>query len=62
MISVRSAENLKWSRIQKGYGRSDEEADLKSDFGHITDRDPAGMAALLGNGDVKITISMEEAD
>ena len=29
-------------------------------LGHITDRDPAGMAALLGNGDVKITISMEE--
>ena len=31
-------------------------------LGHITDRDPAGMAALLGNGDVKITISMEDAE
>ena len=31
-------------------------------LGHITDRDPAGMAALLGNGDVKITISMEKAE
>ena len=31
-------------------------------LGHITDQDPAGMAALLGNGDVKITISMEEAE
>ena len=30
-------------------------------LGHITDRDPAGMAALLGNGDVKITISMEDS-
>ena len=31
-------------------------------LGHITDRDPAGIAALLGNGDVKITISMEDAE
>ena len=31
-------------------------------LGHITDRDPAGMAALLGNGDVKITISVEKAE
>ena len=31
-------------------------------LGHITDRDPAGMAARLGNGDVKITISMEKAE
>ena len=31
-------------------------------LGHITDRDPAGMAALLGSGDVKITISMEKAE
>ena len=31
-------------------------------LGHITDRDTAGMAALLGNGDVKITISMEDAE
>ena len=30
-------------------------------LGHITDRDPAGMAALLGSGDVKITISMEDS-
>ena len=30
-------------------------------LGHITDRDAAGMAALLGNGNVTITISMEEA-
>ena len=29
-------------------------------LGHITDRDAAGMAALLGNGNVTITISMEE--
>ncbi len=28
-------------------------------LGHITDRDAAGMAALLGNGNVAITISME---
>ena len=26
---------------------------------HITDQDHEGMAALLGNGDVTITISME---
>ena len=30
-------------------------------LGRITDRDAAGMAALLGKGDVTITISMEEA-
>ena len=29
-------------------------------LGHITDRDAAGIAALLGNGNVTITISMEE--
>jgi hypothetical protein len=28
-------------------------------LGHITDRDGAGMAALLGNGNVTITISVE---
>lgn len=28
-------------------------------LGHITDQDAAGMAELLGNGDVNITISME---
>ena len=28
-------------------------------LGHIEDRDAAGMAALLGNGDVSITISLE---
>ena len=28
-------------------------------LGHITDQDAAGMAELLGNGDVAITISME---
>ena len=28
-------------------------------LGHITDRDTSGMAALLGNGNVTITISME---
>ena len=28
-------------------------------LGHITDQDNEGMAALLGNGDVTITISME---
>ena len=28
-------------------------------LGHITDQDAAGMAELLGNGDVTITISME---
>ena len=31
-------------------------------LGRITDQDPAGMAALLGNGDVKITISVEKAE
>lgn len=31
-------------------------------LGHATDRDAAGMAALLGNGNVTITISMEEAE
>lgn len=30
-------------------------------LGHITDRDAAGMAELLGNGNVTITISMEDA-
>jgi len=30
-------------------------------LGHITDQDAAGMAALLGSGNVTITISMEEA-
>ena len=29
-------------------------------LGHITDRDAAGMSALLSGGDVVITISMEE--
>ena len=29
-------------------------------LGHITDRDAAGMAALLGKGNVTITISMED--
>jgi IMP dehydrogenase/GMP reductase len=28
-------------------------------LGHITDQDNEGMAALLGNGDVTITIGME---
>ena len=28
-------------------------------LGHITDQDAAGMAELLGNGDVIVTISME---
>lgn len=31
-------------------------------LGHITDQDASGMASLLGNGDVTITISMEEAE
>ena len=31
-------------------------------LGHIADQDAAGMAALLGNGDVTITISMEGAE
>lgn len=30
-------------------------------LGHITDQDAAGMKALLGNGDVSITISVEDA-
>lgn len=30
-------------------------------LGHITDRDAAGMAGLLGNGDVTITLSAAEA-
>ena len=30
-------------------------------LGHITDQDAAGMARLLSNGDVTITISMEDA-
>ena len=29
-------------------------------LGHITDQDEGGMAQLLGNGDVTITISMED--
>ena len=29
-------------------------------LGHIIDQDPKGMARLLGNGDVTITISLEE--
>ena len=31
-------------------------------LGHITDQDAAGMTDLLGNGDVTITISMEDAE
>ena len=31
-------------------------------LGHITDQDAAGMASLLGNGNVTITISMEDAE
>ena len=31
-------------------------------LGHIEDQDAAGMAALLGNGDVSITLSMAEAE
>ncbi len=31
-------------------------------LGHIIDQDASGMAALLGGGDVTITISMEEAE
>ena len=31
-------------------------------LGHITDQDAAGMTELLGNGDVTITISMEDAE
>ncbi len=31
-------------------------------LGHIEDRDAGGMAALLGSGDVTITISMEETE
>ena len=31
-------------------------------LGHIEDQDSAGMAALLGNGDVTITISMETVE
>ena len=30
-------------------------------LGHITDRDASGMAALLGNGDVTVTISLDDA-
>ena len=30
-------------------------------LGHITDQDAAGMASLLSNGNVTITISMEDA-
>jgi len=29
-------------------------------LGHITDQDAAGMTQLLGNGDVVITVSLEE--
>ena len=31
-------------------------------LGHITDQDAAGMASLLSNGNVTITISMEKAE
>ena len=31
-------------------------------LGHITDQDAAGMTDLLGNGDVTITISLEDAE
>ena len=31
-------------------------------LGHITDQDVAGMTDLLGNGDVTITISLEDAE
>ena len=31
-------------------------------LGHITDQDAAGMEALLGHGDVTITLSMEDAE
>lgn len=31
-------------------------------LGHITDRDASGMADLLSNGNVTITISMEDAE
>ena len=31
-------------------------------LGHITDQDASGMASLLGDGDVTITISMEDAE
>ena len=31
-------------------------------LGHITDQDAAGMIDLLGNGDVTITISLEDAE
>ena len=31
-------------------------------LGHITDQDPAGMAALLGNGNVTICLSMEVSE
>ena len=31
-------------------------------LGHITDQDGSGMASLLSNGDVTITISMEDAE
>ena len=30
-------------------------------LGHITDQDAAGMARLLGNGDVTLTLSVDEA-
>ena len=31
-------------------------------LGHITDQDASGMASLLSNGNVTITISMEDAE
>ena len=31
-------------------------------LGHITDRDAAGMAQLLGNGDVTVTLRMGDAE
>lgn len=31
-------------------------------LGHVTDRDASGMSALLGNGNVTITISMKDAE
>ena len=30
-------------------------------LGHITDQDEAGMTQLLSNGDVTITVSLEDA-
>ena len=31
-------------------------------LGHITDQDASGMASLLGNGNVTITLRMEDAE